>query len=463
MGDGGGGDGDAPGAPAGDEPGADDDWRDSLLRERGGVKDCRENVYMVLVHHPALRGLVAFDEFAHRIVKQRATPWGSLPGEWDNNDDFFLGLWLSQHERMTVRAEATLAAGVAMAAYEARYHPVKDYLDGLPVWDGVERLPHWLAECLGAEDTTYTRLVGTWFVMGMVRRIQQPGCQMDYMVVLEGLQGKRKSTALRTLVGHDAWFADTPIRIGDKDALLSLAGIWLYEVGELDSFNRAEVTAVKQYISSRIDRVREPFARRPVDRMRSCVFGGTTNQSEYFKDPTGARRFWPVACDGDIDLPKLAEWRDQLYAEALVRLASTDEDTRRYYPSREETEAYLKPEQEKREIQDPWFERIATWLEGKAQFGESGLEVREVQAMTAHDVLTKCLMVPQDRIDGGRQMATRVGIAMHKLGWGKRRDATGARLWRYWRPGCSPDQAGQGAGTGAAGGPAAGEGVLHEF
>ena len=27
--------------------------------------------------------------------------------------------------------------------------------------------------------------------------------------------------------------------------------------------NKAEVTAVKQYVSSRVDRVREPFARRP--------------------------------------------------------------------------------------------------------------------------------------------------------------------------------------------------------
>lgn len=297
----------------------------------------------------------------------------------------------------------------------------------------------------------------------MVRRIQEPGCQMDYMVVLEGLQGKRKSTALRTLVGHDDWFADTPIHIGNKDALLNLAGKWLYEVGELDSFNRAEVTAVKQYISSRSDRVREPFARRPVDRLRSCVFGGTTNQSEYFKDPTGARRFWPVACDGEIDLPKLAQWRDQMYAEALHRLASADEDVRRYYPTRDETERYLAPEQEKREIQDPWFERVAMWVDSKVQFGESGQEVREISALTAHDVLTKCLMVPQDRIDGGRQMATRVGIAMHKLGWAKRRDAKGARLWRYWRPGCSPAQAGSTGAVddGTAGGPAVEE--LHEF
>jgi predicted P-loop ATPase len=443
---------------AGADAADDADWRTELIRERGGKKDCRENVFLVLRHHPALQGLVAYDEFAHRVMKTRQPPWDSTVGEWSTQDDYLLGMWLATHERMVIKAEGTLVAGVAMAAFQNRYHPVLRYLAELPDWDGVPRLAHWLHECLGAKDTPYTQLVGTWFVLGMVQRVQVPGCQMDYMIVLEGLQGKRKSTALRTLVGNDDWFADTPIRIGDKDAMLSLAGKWLYEVGELDSFNKAEVTAVKQYVSSRVDRVREPFARRPADRPRSGVFAGSTNQSEYFKDPTGARRFWPVACDGDIDIDKLAQWRSQLFAEAMHRLASADPEDRRYYPTREETDAYLVPEQEAREIVDPWFERLAQWLDCKQQYGDSGREVREVDSFTAHDLLTKCLMVPQDRIDGGRQMATRVGIAMHKMHWHKRRDATGARLWRYWRPGSQTEETGQT--EGAAGGPAV---ELHEF
>jgi putative DNA primase/helicase len=267
-------------------------------------------------------------------------------------------------------------------------------------------------------------------------------------------------------VGRDEWFADTPIRIGEKDAMLSLAGKWLYEVGELDSFNRAEVTAVKQYVSSRIDRVREPFARRPADRPRSGVFGGTTNQAEYFKDPTGARRFWPVACDGHIDLEKLAQWREQLFAEARARLASDDFDTRRSYPTYEETEKYLRPQQELREIMDPWLERISTWVNCRTNYGESGLEVRQVESFSAFDLLTKSLNVPSDRIDGNRSMATRVGNIMHRLGWKKKRDSTGERNYRYFRPRAAQAEA-QGDDKGAAGGPDAQASsepeVLHEF
>ncbi|MFO0439134.1 MAG: VapE domain-containing protein, partial [Betaproteobacteria bacterium] len=217
-----------------------------LLRNtEGGVADCRENVFLVLKHHPELAGLVGFDEFAHRVLKLRTTPWGSDAGEWSTDDDYSLGYWLATQLRLRVRAEATLVAGVAMAASDNKFHPVREYLDSLPAWDGIERLPFWLSECLGANETTYTRMVGPWFVMNLVRRIREPGCQADYMIVLEGKQGKQKSTSLRTLVGRDEWFADTPIRIGDKDALLNLAGKWLYEIAELDSFSRAEITAVK--------------------------------------------------------------------------------------------------------------------------------------------------------------------------------------------------------------------------
>jgi putative DNA primase/helicase len=430
-------------------------WRDELLRSNGGKKDCRENVFMVLANHPQLAGLVGYDEFAHRVLKMRTPPWKSAPGEWTTNDDYMLGFWLAKHERLIIKGEGTIVAGVAMAALHNSFHPVHRYLEGLPVWDGTERLGFWLAECLGAEEGEYTRLVGSWFVMGMVKRVLEPGCQMDYMVVLEGLQGKQKSTALRTLVGNDAWFADTPIRVGDKDAMLSLAGIWLYEIGELESFNKAEVTAVKQYVSSRIDRVREPFARRPSDRRRSGVFAGSTNASEYFKDPTGARRFWPVACNGEVNLAKLREWRDQLFAEAMHRLASADENERRYWPTREETKAYLVEEQEKRQIVDPWYEKLAVWLESRLPYGDDGAEIREVKSFTSYELLLKALNVPVDRIDGARQMATRVGTAMHALGWTKQRDSTGARVWRYYRPQAQPQAAAPAA--------AVEEERLHEF
>ncbi|MGC4075435.1 MAG: VapE family protein [Rubrivivax sp.] len=411
-------------APPGDPPSGDDDdrWRAQLLKTQDGQKkDCRENVYMFLVEHPRLKGLVAYDEFAHRIVKRRKPPWKSPPGEWLTSDDYELGLWLATTKgaRLAIKSEATLVAGVSMAANRARFHPVRDYLEAL-AWDGVPRLRRWLSDCLGAADSKYHAEVGRWFLLGMVNRILAPGCQMDTMLVLEGAQGKQKSTALRVLAGE--WFADTPVRVGTADAMLNLAGVWLYEVAELDAFNKAEVTAVKQYITSRVDRVREPYARRPVDRLRSCVLAGSTNQDQYFKDPTGARRFWPVACDGEISLELLRNCRDQLFAEAVHEIRAGE----RYHPTRQEAAEFIVEQQEAREIVDPWFERLALWLRAEERSHE--------KSFTVAQLLGDGLRVPTDRIDGARQMATRVGVVMHKLGWTRRRDSTGDRLWRYWRP-----------------------------
>jgi putative DNA primase/helicase len=415
---GGAGDGDE-GRGAAATGGKEEHWRKRLKWEKGKLLDCRENVFFMLSEHPKLQGLVAYDQFAHRVLKTQAPPWDSEPGEWTNNDDYELGLWLSTRENLTIKGEGVLAAGVAMAAFRARFHPVKDWLNGLK-WDGTERLAHWLHECLGADDKTYHRMVGTFFLTGLVARILDPGCQMDHMIVLEGPQGYGKSSALRILAGQ--WYADTAVRIGDKDALLNLAGVLIYEVGELDSFNKAEVTAVKMYISSRTDRVREPYTRRPVDRPRSCCLAGSTNQNEYFKDPTGSRRFWPVAVPDAINLDKLREWREQLFAEAVHRFRASE----RHFPTRAEEQEYFWPEQDDREIVDPWFERVAIWIDLPEQ--------AVTETFLCSEILTRALHVAADRIDGARNMATRVGSIMHKLGWTKRRDATGARLRRYVRP-----------------------------
>jgi len=389
------------------------------------LADCQENVYLVLQHHPEWEGVLALDTFQNRIVTRKATPWRSSAGEWTEEDDFQIGLWLAQSplvngNSLLVKAAESKRAALRACASRHKVHPVQEYLSGLQ-HDREARMDHWLVDYLGVspastQQAEYVRLVGRMFLLGMVARAFEPGCIMRSVPILEGEQQRGKSTALRILGAP--WFADTPLNLGDKDAFQALNGMWLYEISEMDAFNRAEATRVKAFVSSPSDRYRASYDDRARDWPRTVVFAASTNSHEYFKDPTGNTRFWPVPT-GDIRLDLLAEMRDQLLAEAVLAYRAGE----RRYPTSEQDRTLFLPEQEHREVGDPWLAVIAR----KAQAFTG-------QHVTLDQVLTDWLSIEIGKVDNARQMATRIGVCMRKLGWAKGREASGAREYYYTRP-----------------------------
>lgn len=396
-------------------------WQDHLIYgPRNRLVDCRENVMMVLVHHPRWAGQIGYNAFAGRTESLSPTPWGTGPGEWTTRDDRELGLWLAHSLELLIRSEANLSAGVEMAAERATFHPVLRYIEGT-TWDGTDRLSYWLHECCGVEDTEYTRLAGALFVRAMVARVWKPGAQVDHMLVLEGVQGRGKSTALRVLGGE--WYSDTQFRLGDKDALLQLVDVWLYEVSELDSFSRADVTAVKQFLTTLNDNIRGVYERRARKRPRQVVMAGTTNQQHYLRDMTGNRRFWPVKVGEHVDVARLREWRDQLFAQAYAEI----KDGARWWPTREEERIHFVPAQEARTITDPWLDELPKRLAETKWFDRKSFTTAE---------LLGALGVSADKIDNAGQMAKRVETIMDKLAWSRTRERRpdGTRPHVYVRP-----------------------------
>ena len=169
------------------------------------------------------------------------------------------------------------------------------------------------------EDSEYVRAIGSRYLISAVARIYEPGCKVDHMLVLEGPQGKQKSEALRTLAINDDWFTDRLSHLASKDAVLETAGVLLVEIAEMDALTKATSSAIKSFLTRRHDRFRPPYGKHTINLPRQCVFAATINPpvGGYLKDPTGARRFWPVACRGMIDRDGLEKVRDQLWAEAV--------------------------------------------------------------------------------------------------------------------------------------------------
>ena len=388
------------------------DLQDRFIRtDRGGIRQVRENVFYVLSMLPDWHGLIAFDEFANRIVKTRETPWGSTAGEWVNRDDLELGLWMSENVGFAGANAQIIMDGVALAANKNRIHPPRDYLNGLK-WDGKTRLDYWLggvfsARELSRSDGEYLKVVGEKFMIGAVARIFEPGCKFDSMMVLEGSQGRGKSTAIKILFGD--WFSDTQLDLQNKDAYAQLDGIWGYEIGEMDAFSRAEATRVKGFVTSQVDRYRAAFERRPESHFRSTVFVGTTNQEEYLKDPTGARRFWPVAVSDFVEFDWLRANRDQLWAEAVARYKKGEV----WHVTPAQQEELFTPEQRAREVTDLWFDSVARWCEKNEHNYKDGIKLV--------DVFVGALEYPLDRAAANRGESQRMGSILRQLGYERKR------------------------------------------
>lgn len=393
----------------------------------GGIKGCRENVYTAMKHDAALIGLVALDQFASLQVKRRDPPWSSEPGEWNEGDDFQLGIYLANHYGLLLASIGDIEKGVAQVARENGFNPVVDLFDACEkAWDGVPRIDNAFATYWGAEHSEYLTTVARMFFVGLAKRVYVPGVKNDYAPVFEGGQGEGKSTAL-SIIGGD-WFADTPFRMGEKDGFLSIQGILIYEIAELEQFNRSEVTAVKAFMSSQKDRYREPYGRRMKNQLRRTVFAATTNEGQYFKDMTGNRRFWPVKT-GRLDLDGLRRDREQILGEAVHRMRAGE----LWYPTRSEQSDLINPEQESRELWDEWAGDIYDYIEAEDQ-ASLLVNAKKRNRVTARELLTKALGFEIHKIGNARSETMRVSNIMRKYGWTKDRDPCGAREYFYQRP-----------------------------
>ena len=393
-------------------------WRDELIRSKPTQSNPQGHVYPVLAnaiaalrHAPEWRGVLAFNEFELTPVVLRTTPWGAIPNgsAWTDHEDRLTAEWL---QRNGILVDIHIAGqAVQTVAKDESVHPVRSYLESLR-WDSIERLDQWLSRCLGVRDTAYARAVGARWLISAAARIYRPGVKADCCLILEGPQGIKKSTALKTLAGP--YFTDELADLGSKDSALQTRGVWIIELAELDTLSRSEVSRIKAFMSRTTDRFRPPYGKRLIESPRQCVFAGTVNQSSYLRDDTGARRFWPVAC-GSIDIEGLARDRDQLWAEAKVRF---DAGAVWWLDSCELIDAAAEEQADRFEA-DPWEEVMARWCENRSSASVS-------------EILSCCLDKP--KAQWTQTDKNRVARCFRALGWERYRERQGVRLeWRYHR------------------------------
>jgi predicted P-loop ATPase len=335
-------------------------WTDDLkLDKNSAVRPLLHNLILFLDFHPQWQGVLGFDEFNFRVVIRQRPPWGREAPDtpWNDHHETLTRKWF-QNEDINAGL-GDVGRAVQAAARTNVFHPVRAYFDKL-VWDGTPRLDRWLVTYFHADDTEYVRAVGPRWLMSSPARIYQPGCQVDHTLVLEGPQGRLKSQALRTLPNNQSWFTDRLSHIGSKDAAIEISGVQIIELAEMDALTKAASSTSKAYLTRQYDRFRPPYGKHTINLLRQCVFAATINPptNGYLKDPTGARRFWPVACHGMIDRAGLERDRDQLWAEAVARFNAGE----KWFLETPELEALATAEQKLRFKIDPWQAIVERWI-----------------------------------------------------------------------------------------------------
>ena len=298
--------------------------------EKGKVSNAAANYKRVFQLDPLLKGAIRKNLLTERVDIVKPLGWYRDSPTLTDVDIKYLLLYFEENYGLTI--EKKIQDAVMVIANENRYHPVRDFLNALQ-WDGIERIRYCLHRFLGADADDYTCEAMRLFLLGAISRAFRPGCKFEIMLCLVGGQGAGKSTFFRLLAVKDEWFSDDLRKLDDDNVYRKLQGHWIIEMSEMiATANAKSIEEIKSFLSRQKEVYKIPYETHPEDRLRQCVFGGTSNALDFLPlDRSGNRRFLPV-----MVYPEQAEvhilddeaasraYMEQLWAEAMTIYRSGD-------------------------------------------------------------------------------------------------------------------------------------------
>jgi predicted P-loop ATPase len=383
--------------------------------EKNKIVMSLSNMVTILDGLSCWSGVFAFDELAEQILVLRPLP-GSRgnpnlhkPRPLRDDDASKVRMWLNSRLKQATVNKNDVFDAIQLVARERIISPIRHYLEGLPPM-AVGEAQNFLKDVLNShfnlrrygehpDALLYSELVFRKWLISAVARALQPACKADHVLILEGAQGAGKSTAIRILCGN-AYFGDSVPRLDSKDAADYVRAKWIIELAELSSVSKTEIEHVKAYITRTEEKFRPAYGRNEVTYQRRCVFIGTTNRTDYLRDETGNRRFWPIKLD-TVDLAAIERDRDQIWAAAKALYEAGEQ----WWLT--DPEALLaQAQQERRTAVDPLYDEVAEWLSSK---GKKQTCMREVMQQVAFvdEAISAAAMTPllQHRIRGALNAA----------------------------------------------------------
>jgi len=377
---------------------------------------CTENIFRIFQNHPDYKGRFRFDTWTQKAEILKDSSWFEL----DDIDYIPIQRQISaMYASFRMVGKEMVIDAINDACRANSYDRAINFLRK-EEWDKAERLDSWLHIAYGTPNDDYHKAVGANFFKGMAKRIIQPGCKFDTVMILEGKQGCGKSTSL-SIIG-EKWHLETTLRADNKDFFLQFKGKLIVEFSEGETMSRTETKNMKAMISTQTDTYRAPYGRLMKDVPRRCVFAMTTNQDEYLKDESGNRRFYPVEVKNEqVDLKWLKENRMQLFAEALYRVETLKETI---YEYADDSVSH----QESKMVRSSFEDMVHAWLCNPLINGMR-VDIDDVGVIVS-DIWVYALQGDRNRIRKSEEM--QVCLALKQLGFEKRRAMVDGKQRMRW-------------------------------
>jgi len=265
-------------------------WQDALeLTNKGTVKPTVNNHVLIFENSEEFKDVtIKFNELTQRI---------EVNGEPINT--FMRSLIRCKFESVCgIRNPQVTDDFLNTYSYLNKYNPIIDYLNSIRnkrredikckdvfiKWFKAEETPHKIVEKMSEK----------WFVSG-IKRIFEPGCDIEGMIYVFGKTGTGKSTFINRLAkGFATQY------IGDLENTSRLCETmlrsWIVNFDEMKSLVKKDSNTVKDFLTTKSDTVRLAYRTDAEEYKRHCIFFGSTNNPDILKDYSGEieRRFWPI-------------------------------------------------------------------------------------------------------------------------------------------------------------------------
>ena len=216
----------------------------------------------------------------------------------------------------------------------------------------------------------------------------------------------------------DDTFREMSFHQSEEERARLMRGALMVELAELSGLKTRENEQIKAWITRRKEDWTPKYQEFAVSLLRRCVMQATSNPTELLDDPTGSRRWLPMA-SGDVDVEGIARDRDQLWAEALVMFDAGGVDW-------QQAQALAEGEHDAYRVTDTWEDTIVRWLKTPELDGT----LPGAEGFTTHQILTEALTFREHAIKRADEM--RACKALKALGFCQKVQKDGRKSVRRW-------------------------------